>query len=250
MVQQLRLVPWPAWSSTGSIRADVIPARQPPAEGSRKAAISSLLRASKRSPASASWFHVLPSIAGNRESSAHRSWLASTSASAPLFQEDELAVAVASALPLALAAVEFDTREDSAVEAEGVALVDHEVEKKGLSPSEVQRSSARHLPGPWATTRRRMPRPAPLEQRSTGLAAGLETGPFVLPEQSAVGRSDAGQAGSGGGEVVGGDPAGDDDLVADHQWRVGVPRGPAPDPGSENRAASPCLHTDSPVAAS
>jgi len=68
-VRSLRPLPWPAWSQTGSIRADVIPAEggplpapkpvrsglvsRPAERSSRKAAISSLLRASKRSPASA-----------------------------------------------------------------------------------------------------------------------------------------------------------------------------------------------------
>src|SRR5450432_1541480 len=38
-------------------------------------------------------------------------------------QQDQLAVAVASALPLALAILEVNAREDAAVEAEGMALV-------------------------------------------------------------------------------------------------------------------------------
>ena len=41
-------------------------------------------------------------------------------------QQDELAVAVASALPLALAVLEVDAREDAAVEAEGMAFVNDE----------------------------------------------------------------------------------------------------------------------------
>ena len=49
-------------------------------------------------------------------------------------QQDELAMAVASALPLALAVLEVDAREDAAVEAEGMALVNDEVVEVGLQP--------------------------------------------------------------------------------------------------------------------
>ena len=49
-------------------------------------------------------------------------------------QQDELAVAVASALPLALAVLEVDAREDAAVEAEGMAVVNDEVVEVGLQP--------------------------------------------------------------------------------------------------------------------
>src|SRR5262249_33884778 len=47
-------------------------------------------------------------------------------------QQDELAVAVASALPLALAVLEVDAREDVAVEAVGMTLVNDEVVEVGL----------------------------------------------------------------------------------------------------------------------
>jgi hypothetical protein len=49
-------------------------------------------------------------------------------------QQDELAVAVPSALPPAIAILEVDAREDAAVEAEGMALVDDEVIEVGLQP--------------------------------------------------------------------------------------------------------------------
>src|SRR6266849_3065010 len=49
-------------------------------------------------------------------------------------QQDELAVAVASALPGALAVLEVDAREDAAVEAEGMAIVHDEVVEVGLQP--------------------------------------------------------------------------------------------------------------------
>src|ERR1039458_5153445 len=49
-------------------------------------------------------------------------------------QQDELAVAVASALPLALAVLEVDAREDAAVEAEGIAIMNDEVVEVGLQP--------------------------------------------------------------------------------------------------------------------
>src|SRR2546426_3815053 len=50
------------------------------------------------------------------------------------WQQHELAVAVASALPRALAVLEIDAREDAAVEAEGMALVNDEVVEIGLQP--------------------------------------------------------------------------------------------------------------------
>ena len=53
------------------------------ASGNRNAAISSLLRTTRTSPANAGWFHVLPLIAGNRASSLNWSAVAPTSASSP-----------------------------------------------------------------------------------------------------------------------------------------------------------------------
>jgi RNA polymerase sigma factor (sigma-70 family) len=49
-------------------------------------------------------------------------------------QQDELAAAVSSALPLALAVLEVDAREYGAVEAKGVAVVNDEVVEGGLQP--------------------------------------------------------------------------------------------------------------------
>ncbi|MBI3679171.1 MAG: response regulator transcription factor, partial [Acidobacteria bacterium] len=49
-------------------------------------------------------------------------------------QQDELPLAVASALPLALAVLEVDAREYGAVEAEGMAIVNDEVVEVGLQP--------------------------------------------------------------------------------------------------------------------
>ena len=49
-------------------------------------------------------------------------------------QQDELAIAIASALPLALAVLEVDARENAAVEAVGVALVNDEVVVVRLQP--------------------------------------------------------------------------------------------------------------------
>src|SRR5262249_27337055 len=49
-------------------------------------------------------------------------------------QQEELAVAVASALPLALAVVEIDARKNVAVEAERMSLVNHEVVEVRLEP--------------------------------------------------------------------------------------------------------------------
>ena len=50
-------------------------------------------------------------------------------------QQDELALSVAPALPFALAVRQVDAREDAAVEAEGVALVDDEVVEVRLQPA-------------------------------------------------------------------------------------------------------------------
>ena len=50
-------------------------------------------------------------------------------------QEHELTVAVTSALPLARAVLQVDAREDAAIEAKGVALVNDEVVEVGLQPA-------------------------------------------------------------------------------------------------------------------
>jgi hypothetical protein len=55
-------------------------------------------------------------------------------------------VTVASALPRALAVGKVDAREDAAVEAVGVALVNDEVVEVRLETREVQRSSTVHPP--------------------------------------------------------------------------------------------------------
>ena len=49
-------------------------------------------------------------------------------------QQDELAVAVASAFPLALAVLEVNARKDGAVESESIAIVNDEVVEVGLQP--------------------------------------------------------------------------------------------------------------------
>ena len=49
-------------------------------------------------------------------------------------QQDELAIAVASALPFPAAVLEVDAREDTAVETEDIAIVDDEVVEVGLQP--------------------------------------------------------------------------------------------------------------------
>src|SRR5207245_7874498 len=49
-------------------------------------------------------------------------------------QEDELAIAVASALPLAFAILQVDARENAAVEAVGVSVVNDKVVEVGLQP--------------------------------------------------------------------------------------------------------------------
>ena len=103
-----------------------------PRADSRNAAICSPLRTSRRSPTSAGWFHVLPSIAGNRATSVNWSGSRFDQSQFPLLrqrqqqvlvgQQDDLAVAVASAFPLALAVLEVDAREHAAVEDEGMAF--------------------------------------------------------------------------------------------------------------------------------
>ena len=49
-------------------------------------------------------------------------------------RQDELPAAVASAFPLALAVLDVDAREDVAIEAVGMALVNDEVAEVGLQP--------------------------------------------------------------------------------------------------------------------
>ena len=115
-----------------------------PARVSRNAAISSPLRTSRMSPTTTGWFHVLPSIAGKRASSRELVGRGADQRQLAFFrqhqqqilvgQQNELTVAVASALPLARAILEIDAREDVAVEAEGMALVNDEVVEVRLQP--------------------------------------------------------------------------------------------------------------------
>jgi len=51
-------------------------------------------------------------------------------------QQDELAAAVASALLLAIAVLDIDTREHAAVDAEGMAIMKDEVAEVGLQPGQ------------------------------------------------------------------------------------------------------------------
>ena len=136
---------------------------------SRNAAISWPLRTSSTSPTSTGWFQVLPSIAGNRASSVNLSGVADDERQLALFrqhqqqiligQQHELAVAVASALPLALAVLEIDAREDAAVEAVGMPLVDDEVVEIRLQPARCPALLDGPSAGSCATAMRRMPIP-------------------------------------------------------------------------------------------
>ena len=172
-------------------------------------------------------------------------------------QQDELAVAVASALPLAVPVLEVDAREDMSVKAEGMALVNHEVVEVRLQP--VGRPAL--FSGPSAGSMRDRDAARAVSSGHAGRAdqdvavrgqGGLYDGgarPRMLPEHCAVGRRDARCAGSAhhhdlrdsidrqelwraiaaaarraepapiaGGAIVGDEYTGmDDDDVADHQ---------------------------------
>src|SRR5712692_10187875 len=173
-------------------------------------------------------------------------------------QQDELAVAVASALPGALAVLEVDAREDAAVEAEGMAIVHDEVVEVGLQP--VRGPALFDRPSAGSTRDRDAARTAAVANAHQYVAVrgqgGLHDGvawPGVLPEERAVGERNAGRAGlaqqhdlcdsvdsqemrravahavgradpatGAGREVVGDELAGsgDDDDIANHQWRA------------------------------
>src|SRR5215471_18287452 len=172
-------------------------------------------------------------------------------------QQNELTVAVASALPLALAVLEVDAREDAAVEAEGMAFVNDEVVEVGLQP--VRRPSRFDGPSAGAVCDPDAARAAVLAGdqdvavRRQGRLHNSVARPRVLPEPLAVGQGDARRAGfahqqdlldsvdrqemwravapaagrpepapRAGGEVIGDELArgGNDHNVADHQRRA------------------------------
>ena len=188
---------------------------QRPARDSRNAAISSPLRTSRTSPTSTGWFQVLPSmrreprelreLVGGRPDQRQLTLLRQHQQQVLVGQQDELAVAVASALPLALAVLEVDAREDAAVEAEGMALVNDEVVEVRLQP--VRRPAL--FDGPSAGSVR--DRDA-AHADAAGHAAGADQDVAVRASRPAarcvppchacsqstraVGRRDAGRAGS------------------------------------------------------
>ena len=119
-------------------------------------------------------------------------------------QQNELAVAIASALPLALAVLEVDARKDTSVEPEGMALVNDEVVEVRLQP--VRRPAFFGGPSARSVRDRNAARAG-----SSGHAAGADQDvavrgqsrlhdgdawPRVLPKVRAVGERDAGCAGS------------------------------------------------------
>src|SRR5215468_11712402 len=111
-------------------------------------------------------------------------------------------MAVASALPLALAVREVDAREDTAVEAEGMAFVNDEVVVVGLQPD---RGPAL-FDGPSSCSARNRDA-ADADFGESGATADQDVAapdhrrlhdavgvPPVLPEHRAVGRGDADRA--------------------------------------------------------
>ena len=116
-------------------------------------------------------------------------------------QQDELSIAVASALPFPAAVLEVDAGEDTAVEAEDMAIVNDEVVEVGLQPARgsalLDRPSAgftRDRDAARANSSRRAHR---ADQKIAVHRLGRlnDAGPpRVLPEQGAVGRRDAGRA--------------------------------------------------------
>src|ERR1039457_615125 len=117
-------------------------------------------------------------------------------------QQEELAVAVASALPLARAVLEVDARQDAVVEAEGMALVNHEVVEVWLQPfrgpalfDAPSGGSVRHRDAARAASRSGADQDVAVSGRGR-LHDGDEAWPPVLPEQRAVGVRDTGGDGS------------------------------------------------------
>src|SRR5207245_401148 len=118
--------------------------RQRRARDSRNATISWPLRTSRTSPTRTGWFQVLPSnrreprelreLVGGRRDQHQLAFLRQHQQHVLVGQQDELAVAVASTLPLALAVLDVDARQDAAIEAEGMAIVHDEVVEVGLQP--------------------------------------------------------------------------------------------------------------------
>src|SRR3990172_12634598 len=118
-------------------------------------------------------------------------------------QEDELAVAVASALPLALSVLEVDAGEDAAVEAEGMAFVNDDVVEVGLQPfrgpaffdvpsagsvrdrDAARADSPRGVGGAYQE----------VAVRDEGRLHDAEARPRMLPKERAVGRRVAGYTG-------------------------------------------------------
>src|SRR5262249_11396795 len=115
--------------------------------------------------------------------------------------QNELAVAVASALPLALAVLEVDAREDAAVEAEGMALVNDKVVEVGLEPN---RGPALFDPPSAGVMHHREAADAAViadadqdvAVRGQGRLHDGVAFPCVLPERLAIGERDAGHADS------------------------------------------------------
>ena len=114
-------------------------------------------------------------------------------------QQDDLAVAVASALPLALAVLEVDARENAAVEAVGMTIMNDEVVEVGLQP--VRGPALFGSPSAGSVRDRDAANAAiradqDIAIRGHGRLHDGEAWPRVLPEHRAVGWRDAGRAGS------------------------------------------------------
>src|SRR3990172_4745580 len=145
----------------------------------------------------------LPELVGGRIDERQLPLLRQHQQQALIAQQEELAVAVASTLPLELAALEVDACEDAAVEAEGMALVNDEVVEVGLQPDRGPAFFEGQSPGfvrHREAARADSPRGArgvyqEVAVRDEGRLHDAEARPRMLPKERAVGRRVAGYTG-------------------------------------------------------
>src|SRR5262249_45347563 len=122
-------------------------------------------------------------------------------------EEEHLAVAVALALPLALAAREVDAGKEAAVETEGMAAVNHQIVVVGLQPDRGPAlvggpavRPAREREAAHARLAVAQTRPVADQAVAAGCRGGLHDAaapPLMLPELLAGVRCDADHPGAG-----------------------------------------------------
>ena len=146
-----------------------------------------------------------PELIGRRTDERELTFLRDNQQQVLVGQKHKLTVAVASALPLALAVLEVDRRENAAVEAEGMPFVHDEVVEGGLQP--VRCPALFHAPSAFSVRDRDADRADPtgagVHGANEDVALGGESrlhdvasGTRVLPELRAVGGRDAGRPAS------------------------------------------------------